>query len=674
MARSTAKSVSGQGLEGRYLIHADQPLAAYATPTVAAFAAHGVDDRSQDLVALITDPALPLRIDAIKAIRSLAPSGAMTLMAAGVLPVGAKGQRRYVLFYTQPNGKRLGGPGGAPVKLAEDEIVSKVLPPLVEALAAWHKRGIGHGAVRPDNLYFEDAGSSRVLLGDGLSKPPGLDQPAVYEPVERALASPAGRGAPDPHADMFSLGATVLALYLGAAPDQGREPGAFLRARLSDGSLSALTHGHAVSENIKELCVGLLEDEPANRWTAGDVRRWLDGRPNRAMPGRALLTDRRPLEFRGEEYRDPKVLAQAFCQAPVEGAGPLRSKQVPDWLRHVVKDRHLAEAIVALQSPDNPALGGRLLSDDELVARAAMVMDPAGPIRFRGAGVFPDGIGAALADALRTGEQADIERLTGLIQRGLLVAWLETNRNKVEDFDRARQVAKAIESNLGKDEPGFGVERCLYDLNPEMSCRSPLVADAFVTRLEDLLAALDAAAGGEAAKGDPMDRHLAAFIANRLNVSATTDLADLKPDSVKPQKQRLATLNLLATVHMRSGRPSVPNLAGWLGNRLTVVIEDLRNRTLRKDITDRVKKLVQEGDLSKIARLLNDRKLRKDDTAKFAAAKRDYARIRKRMEDLQSDSAIRREMVADMGIRIATYVAYAILAATIATVAVVFVA
>lgn len=672
MADGAGKSGMARATEGRFVIHSNESLADFATQSVQAFAAHNTDDRNQDYVALVTKPGLPPRIDAIRTVQSLSVDGAMTLLAAGATKIGDGDNSGFTLFYNRPAGARLGRHGGAPTKLSEEDALEKVLPPILGALEAWHKNDVGHGAIRPDNLYFEDASGSRAILGDGLAVPAGMGQPASYESMERALADEAGRGEPTPESDMFSLGATVLALFLGVEPGAGKDATAFMHTRLSNGSLSAYTDGHALPERLKELCVGLLEDEPANRWTTADANRWLEGRPNRAMPGRALLTDRRPLVFKGEEYREPIVLAQALTFSPAEGAGMLRGKQITDWLRHIVKDRHLAESLTALQSPDNPSFRGRRLTDEELVARAAMAMHPAGPLRFRGVSVFPNGLGAALAHATLASDSARIERLKGVFQRDLPLAWTENNRKKTKDFDRLRQFYKAIAANLTKEEPGFGIERCLYDLNPAVACQSPLIAKYHVSSLEQVLPALDAVSGGGAAKGDPMDRHLAAFIANRLGISASGDLTNLTPDSAKPQKQRLATLNLLATVHLRSNRPAVKSLANWLSDRMTVVIDDLHNRSLRKTITDRLKKFAADGDLTRMARLLSDKKLRKDDTARFAAAKRDYARIKRRMDDLQNDSSVRRGMVSGMGVQIACYVAYAILLTTIVTVSLIF--
>ncbi|MDP6885104.1 MAG: ABC transporter permease subunit, partial [Rhodospirillales bacterium] len=60
---------------------------------------------------------------------------------------------------------------------------------------------------------------------------------------------------------------------------------------------------------------------------------------------------------------------------------------------------------------------------------------------------------------------------------------------------------------------GYGIERCLYELNPGLPCQSPHLNHDYVTRIRDLLPALDETANRVSEKTLPIDRHIAAFIA-----------------------------------------------------------------------------------------------------------------------------------------------------------------
>src|SRR3546814_19623601 len=68
---------------------------------------------------------------------------------------------------------------------------------------------------------------------------------------------------------------------------------------------------------------------------------------------------------------------------------------------------------------------------------------------------------------------------------------------------------------LNQTGPGFGLERVLYELNPSIHCRSPLIEHLYVTRIEELVPALERAAANRDRGGRPMDRHIASFAVAR---------------------------------------------------------------------------------------------------------------------------------------------------------------
>jgi hypothetical protein len=47
------------------------------------------------------------------------------------------------------------------------------------------------------------------MLGECVSETSGVSQPAIFEPIERAMALPTGRGEGTPPDDMFALGVTA---------------------------------------------------------------------------------------------------------------------------------------------------------------------------------------------------------------------------------------------------------------------------------------------------------------------------------------------------------------------------------------------------------------------------------------------------------------------------------
>ena len=65
---------------------------------------------------------------------------------------------------------------------------------------------------------------------------------------------------------------------------------------------------------------------------------------------------------------------------------------------------------------------------------------------------------------------------------------------------------------------GFGFERLLYQLNPSLCCQNSLLLPHYSYTLTDVLTTLNNLAAKHAKTSSLVDRHIAAFITNRLEV------------------------------------------------------------------------------------------------------------------------------------------------------------
>jgi hypothetical protein len=653
-------------VNNRYRVRGEQALSDYDSPGAGAYDVQDLDGSGGALMALVCEPRVPARRRSAQALAGQRISNLIELVAAGPAALPHLGGRRLALIYRRPEGERLAAPGAAPTRpMAEERVANGVVRPIATALRALHDHGLTHGGVRPDNLFFTNTDSTRALLGDCLSTPEGWAQPGIFEPVGRSMADRSGRGPADPPTDFFALGVTTLALLLGRDPNRGYGRAALIQARMRDGSFATLVGETKLSLGLKALLVGLLDDDPRTRWDANAIMRWAEGNPDRRPRVRDTAEEQRPFAFLDGEYRQPRTLAAAFCEDPAAAATQIRGEALLDWLRGPIRDRDMAKEIAALAAPNNRRFDDRMLSDQELAARVAMILDPQAPIRYRDLAIMPGGLGPALAAAVADPADGAIDTLRELIRRGVHFVGLSGDRGPMPDDDDWPTTFRVIQVSLGKDEPGFGVERCLYDLNPDIPCQSTMLIEHDVAEEADLLPTLDRLGAGELPKNDPMDRHIAAFVANRMNLSSPDALADLAHDSLKPEQHRLAVLRLLAMVHKRTGRPKVAHLTQWLGSRLGVAVEGLKNRELRKDVGDRLKKVGDSGDLSAMAQLLDDRKMRRSDQAGFAKARQDYALQRRRIDELRSGGALRAQRVTNLGRDIAAIAGYVAVIATV---------
>ena len=453
----------------------------------------------------------------------------------------------------------------------------------------------------------------------------------------------------------------------------GEDPGArfdratLLEARIISGSHRALLGKAKLSIGVSPVLQSLLSDDVESRWNGRAVIGWSKGTTQRPALAKAPRSDRPPFEFMGKAYRELRALAVALNATPAHAAERIRDGRLGDWLRNKINDPNRADGIEALSSSN-----GETLDDEELVAQTVMVLDPGGPIRYRSLALMPDGLGPALAEAMAAEDSDRVNDIADLIRRKLPLVYMEIGAWRDGDHYQDRIEFDAVHANLTKDGLGFGVERALYDLNPLLPCRSTTIGDAYAFDLREVLGALDGLAERGDLNDDSVDRHIAAFIANRLKLKSSDELSELSDASIPPERRRYALLRFIGEVHQRCNRPPMANFAKWLGGRLELVIEDFNYRPLRHDLTGRLKRLAASGDLSRMATLLSDPILRQRDEAGFKVAVKQYAANARRIEALSSNSAVHGTRIADFGYTIATVGAYAILAATAFAATVIF--
>ena len=150
------------------------------------------------------------------------------------------------------------------------------------ALAYCHSNGILHKDVKPANFFFRDSAHKELVLGDfGIS--------AFLDKTTRMVRTTQARtpvyAAPEMYADVidgeveltaaadyYSLGITLLALWLGENPLSSNERN--MMKQKNEGRLPRLNE---LPETVKHVVQGLTSVNPQGRWTYEEVERWFKG-------------------------------------------------------------------------------------------------------------------------------------------------------------------------------------------------------------------------------------------------------------------------------------------------------------------------------------------------------------------------------------------------------------
>jgi len=649
----------------RFEILREEPLAQYDRPGAKAY---GVRDRRRgaDLIAYVTSPAMPPRLDVAGGLRMQEGASLLRLVEVATIDWPDGGGIRPVLIYERPAGDRLmASLDRSFAPMSEAQLTIRVVKPLIAALKELKLRRVFHGAINPSNLYLT-ANRESLRLGDCLTGPPGVGQPAQFEPIERAMTEPVGRGAGTLADDLFAVGATILVLGLGRDPTAGLDEAALLDRRLTQGSYAALIGDSRLNTSLAEVVRGLLVDDPAQRWTLDDLELWFSGRrlspkqtPSQRRASRAFV-------FGERSYWSPRALAAAMAAAPDAALSAIDAGDVRTWLRRSVEADAMAALVDEAISTARSTRGGTL--EERTLARVLIALDPPAPIRWRGRSVRLEGIGPALADAyLRNGEGGD---LIDLIAAQLPMFWIATQARLDSDLVPAARRFDRMRAFLERPAPGLGAERCLYELSPGLPCQSAQFKGRYITDLPDLMRALEEVAGTtKRSAGGPVDRHVAAFVMARHNALPDRKLASLAADAPADQRA-LAVLDMLVDLQAETRVHPLPELCGWMVRQLEPVVRGFASRTLRERLSEELERQAKTGVLRNLHALLANDELARRDQAGLADAQRRFALAGRAIERIDADLAVRDRLADTLGKRIAASAASVIAGLIVAGVAV----
>ncbi len=615
-------------------ISPSEPLPHLDSPTARAFATTDPRGGPENIFALICDGNAPLRDNVLGKLKSLPCREILKLLEWGAVDWPEDGQRHKVVVLGKPQGRALMANLGSTIKpLAQAKIMDHVLNPMVLVLGKLASNGITHRAIRPDNIYYRDRTLTSVILGECVSAPPGYNQPMMFETIESGMAMPAGRHAGTPADDIYALGVTTLMLLLGHNPVPHLKDEDLLRAKIVQGSYGLLVGKNDILQSMREPLRGMLCDDPEQRWDFDELKFWLNGRrQGGAMRTTPPAKAMRAYRFNGNNYFTARGLANGLAAKWETIAASVNAGDITNWVDRSIGDENGA-AIVDMAANKTMQKGGQALQsshESARVARLCMALDPNAPIRYKKFSAVFDGLGPALA--ANFDDQNMVQSFKELLLHELPLFWLGLQSGKAPEHPARIRLAKRLIHYVTRPRLGFGIERCLYELNPTQRCLSPLISHAGVSEIHELLPAMERVARpGERL---PMDRHMGAFIAARFAGDINESLVAIadKSDKTRPT---IGLLRLIAVMQAALGPASLPRLAQAMAPGIKDVIENYHNRPLRLQLRAQLPELMERANFVEIYNSVADGATRGADAQGFSDATRTYAEITAEIQHLE---------------------------------------
>ena len=654
-------------LHGRYRIGISQPLSHLDSGENRAYHVEDTRDGSSHLYALIQNSGVVYRDELVQDIMKKSPPGLLPLQSHGIVKFDDL-DYRYVFVFEQPKGGPVYTDGQGPIP--ENVLLGKVVPRLVDLLIDFSKRKLSHRGIRAGNVFYMEPGESGVALGDCITTPAGALQPAVYEPVESANALADGRGDGDIMYDIYALGVMIVHMLGGVLPGEGRSREELYAAKLQHGSYAVLVPKIPASTRVGFLLAGMLNDDPSRRWNVDVLKRWRDGVYERPRPGFGDRQAPGPVVFEEQEYVSPRLLSLAMTQRPAQAFTLMENGKLESWVRNSLGDKEAASRMSDISV--RGAGGGRgRQGDTQSVSKACAILDGEGSFWYREVTFSRGGFPSLVAYAFRAG--GGIKNSIGeLLENGTLLDAVYSDSmakpaalglmpgKKKENWLKINLATDCFEFMEKREVVGYGLERCLYELNQQLPCVAPVFEGAFVRDIETLVDVLEARAVKADGNINPFDRQIAAFIAAR-NKTLTKHFQKFSTLPVGGVEYTLHLILLFARLQAQISPSPKPGLSAWAARTLRPFIKSINSDIRRDAVLRKLAKAVESGNIERILKEVDLQNNMNRDGREYSQAIKIFMKLVEGIRSLEAGADARRLAAQKYGHWLASIISIAAL-------------
>ena len=647
-------------LEKRYFIDTSKRIPTLSHSFADAYEAKDKNMPARMVYAMVCNPELPYRTQAVADAHNFNNPHFQSPIAHGTVRCSHLNEARYVLFFEKLEGQSLAQLSEVNARIHESKVIPTILAPICQVLLAMRERKFYHGNIRPEIFFLGET----PILGECFSAAPGTVGHYLYESLERMMADPMGHGDADEKSDIYALGMLVFDALYGLDKFKEMPRQEFILRALRQGTYNVLAGERDFPPLIQDFLRASLTDNVAERWGLDQLAQFIEGKRFNVIMPAAARDAARPLIFMDEPIVSRRFLAHTLHQNWRETVKDIRSLNLERWCETSLHRPELAELIErSLRIGADRTASARQVGD--MMTRIFASLDPIGPMRSRTISLRPDSMGLMLACMIPS-QDPELDQVLGFIESDLSSFWSErAQAHKNPSLSQVIWRLQRIKPFIKNTTLGFGLERALYDMNPTLPCQSPMLKPYHITTAEDALRTLDVLAKTHSDRSF-VDQHLAAFLASKIEMTKPLKLTELTNIVPLQNDPELYMLRMLSKVQQKTPSLKLPGLSSWIGIHVERMLNEIHNRTLRKEQKLKLRRRASQGSILDVLMVLVNRDIGEQDREGYVFAMAKHELNFKQMQHLQNPLIVEYRSKR-LGGQLSTMISYAALGIMVLT-------
>jgi len=654
--------------KAKYPINFSIKLEPFSTDVAEAF------DINSNCYALIYKNSFAPNLDLIEYLNDNKSANVQEVLAFGKITSANTGEESLAVILKKISGVKISELLKANGQLSEGKIRDLSIPDqLLEVITFFNNENYIHGSINIDTIYFDTSINKLTALAPITHYTSFLQLPA-FLPLNSLLTHPAARSRSDVSVDLVGFAVTILSLLSGGNPYKDAISVELVaNIRIENGTLdSTITfaknnNNFVFSPLIDQLFKGLLTDCINTSWGIEELKNWANKIDNSYTVASLHKESLYAFRFNDSEHVSRKSLAQAIFNNWNEARKSLKLNELSRWVSLSLKNPDMADKLTDLASTK---IENITLTDEQIV-RVLSVIDPDGPLRYKDISITVDGMATFVSYCYTNGERDKLQQVASVINDGIITHW-ENQQGDTYHKDKIKfnyyYDNTKTRLYLKKKSLGFGMERVLYDLNPTLPCQSELLTNFFTISIRDILLSLDKKSSSinldDEEIGDPMDRHIGAYITSHISLEDEIKLKTMQNYPKIANNQQIIIIGLLTIAQAEINSEPCKNLTKLLVKRLSTLLDSLHSNKIKKELSTNLAKVAESGNIKSIFKIVANPTYARNDSLGFKKARKEYHALLFHIKSFQKQSNIEK-LAYQLGLRIAVTISYMLCAITI---------